>query len=51
MMEQISFIFFSSNKSFHPENKGFLVIIGSIFDRGTSAYKHECQRFFLERVT
>ena len=41
--------FFSSNNSFHPENKGFLVIIGSIFDRGTSAYKHECQRFFLER--
>ena len=27
MMEQISFIFFSSNHSFHPENKGFLVII------------------------
>ena len=37
MMEQISFIFFSSNHSFHPENKGFLVIIGSIFDRGTPA--------------
>ena len=37
MIEQISFIFFSSNDSFHPESEGFLVIIGSIFDRGTSA--------------
>ena len=37
MMEQISVIFFPSNDSFHPENEGFLVIIGSIFDCGTSA--------------
>ena len=29
--------FFSSNGSFHPENGGFLVIIGSIFDNGKSA--------------
>ena len=29
--------FFPSNDSFHPENEGFLVIIGSIFDCGTSA--------------
>ena len=37
MMEQISVIFFSSNESFNPENEGFLVIIGSLFDCGTSA--------------
>ena len=29
--------FFSSNDGFHPENEGFFMIIGSIFDRGTSA--------------
>ena len=29
--------FFPSNDSFHPENEGFLAIIGSIFDCGTSA--------------
>ena len=30
--------FFPSNDSFYPENEGFLAIIGSIFDCGTSAH-------------